>query len=91
MAKLDSSKKTIKKKVLLCILYHNKNIRLSKLLNKVQLNLIDQVLIINDGVNYFFERNDYKKIKFINREKKEFSISTNRNIALQYAKKKILN
>jgi len=88
MAKLDSSKKTIKKKLLLCILYHNKNIRLSKLLNKIQLNLIDQVLIINDGVNYFFERNDYKKIKFINREKKEFSISTNRNIALQYAKKK---
>ncbi len=88
MAKLDLSKKTIKKKLLLCILYHNKNIRLSKLLNKIQLNLIDQVLIINDGVNYFFERNDYKKIKFINREKKEFSISTNRNIALQYAKKK---
>ena len=27
MAKLDSSKKTIKKKLLLCILYHNKNIR----------------------------------------------------------------
>jgi len=88
MAKLDSSKKTIKKKLLLCILYHNKNIRLGKLLDKIQLNLVDQVLIINDGVNYFFKRNNYKKIKFINRVKKEFSISTNRNIALQYAKKK---
>ena len=88
MAKLDSSKKTIKKKLLLCILYHNKNIRLGKLLDKIQLNLVDQVLIINDGVNYFFKRNNYKKIKFINRVKKEFSISANRNIALQYAKKK---
>ena len=88
MAKLDSSKKTIKKKLLLCILYHNKNIRLGKLLDKIQLNLVDQVLIINDGVNYFFKRNNYKKIKFINRVKKEFSISTNRNIALKYAKKK---
>ena len=88
MAKLDSSKKTIKKKLLLCILYHNKNIRLGKLLDKIQLNLVDQILIINDGVNYFFKRNNYKKIKFINRVKKEFSISTNRNIALQYAKKK---
>jgi len=88
MAKLDSSKKTIKKKLLLCILYHNKNIRLGKLLDKIQLNLVDQILIINDGVNYFFKRNNYKKIKFINRVKKEFSISTNRNIALKYAKKK---
>jgi len=88
MAKLDLSKKTIKKKLLLCILYHNKNINLNKLLDKIQLDLVDQVLIINDGVDYFFKKKGYKKIKFINQAKKDFSISINRNIALKYAEKK---
>ncbi len=88
MAKLDIPKKTIKKKLLLCILYHNKKINLKKLLDKIQYNLVDQVLIINDGVNYFFKKKKYRSIKFINKPKKKFSISINRNIALKYAKKK---
>ncbi|MBD1162938.1 glycosyltransferase family 2 protein, partial [Pelagibacterales bacterium SAG-MED12] len=88
MAKFDLSKKTIKKKLLLCILYHNKKINLNKLLDKIQHNLVDQVLIINDGVDYFFKNKNYKFIKFVNKPKKKFSISINRNIALKYAIKK---
>lgn len=88
MAKLDLSKKTLKKKILLCILYHDKKINLKKLLNKIQLNLVNQVLIINDGVNYHFKKKNYKSIKFINEPKKDFSIPINRNIALKYAKNK---
>ena len=42
MAKLDLSKKAIKKKILLCILYHNKKINLEKLLNKIQLILLEE-------------------------------------------------
>jgi|688.fasta_scaffold513265_1 GT2 family glycosyltransferase len=88
MAKLDLSNKTLKKKILLCILYHDKKINLKKLINKIQINLVDQILIINDGVNYYFKKKNYKFIKFINKPKKKFSISINRNIALRYAKKK---
>ena len=64
-----------KKKLLLCILYHNKNINLNKLLEKIQLDLVDQVLIINDGVDYFFKKDGYKKIKFINQAKKDFELT----------------
>ena len=46
MAKLDLSKKAIKKKILLCILYHNKKINLRKLLNSIQLSFVGEVLII---------------------------------------------
>lgn len=56
MAKLDLSNKTLKKKILLCILYHDKKINLKKLINKIQINLVDQILIINDGVNYYFKK-----------------------------------
>ncbi|WP_440669494.1 glycosyltransferase [Candidatus Pelagibacter sp. HIMB1483] len=88
MAKLDLSKKTLKKKILLCILYHDKKINLKKLLNKIQLKFIQEVLIINDGIKYHFKDKRYGSIKFINEPKKKFSIPINRNIALKYAKKK---
>lgn len=88
MAKLDLSKKTLKKKILLCILYHDKKINLKKLLNKIQFKFIQEVLIINDGIKYHFKDKKYGSIKFINEPKKKFSIPINRNIALKYAKKK---
>ena len=56
MAKLDLSKKAIKKKILLCILYNNKKINLKKLLNSIQLSIIGEVLIINDGIDYHFKK-----------------------------------
>lgn len=88
MAKSNLSKKTLKKKILLCILHHNNQINLNKILDKIQLNLISQILIINDGINIFFKKKNYKLIKFINKKKKLHSIPINRNIALNYAKKK---
>ena len=88
MAKLDLSKKAIKKKILLCILYHNKKINLKKLLNSIQLSFVGEVLIINDGIDYHFKKKNLKKLKFINQPKQKFSISINRNVALNYAKKK---
>ena len=88
MAKLDLSKKAIKKKILLCILYHNKKINLKKLLNRIQLSFVGEVLIINDGIDYHFKKKNLKKLKFINQPKQKFSISINRNVALNYAKKK---
>ena len=87
MAKLDLSKKALKKKVLLCILYHNKRINLKKLLNKIQLNFVGRILIINDGIDYHFKRKNFKQIRFITRPKQKYSISINRNVALKYAKK----
>ena len=87
MAKLDLSKKALKKKILLCILYHNKKINLKKLLNNIQLSLVGEVLIINDGIDYYFRKNNLKKIKFINQPKQKYSISINRNFGLNYAKK----
>ena len=61
MAKLDLSKKALKKKILLCILYHNKKINLEKLLNKIQLNFVGRILIINDGIDYNFKKKILKK------------------------------
>ena len=60
MAELDLSKKAIKKKILLCILYHNKKINLKKLLNSIQLSFVGEVLIINDGIDYHFKKKNLK-------------------------------
>ena len=87
MAKLDLSKKALKKKILLCILYHNKKINLEKLLNKIQLNFVGRILIINDGIDYNFKKKNFEEIRFINQPKRKYSISINRNFALKYAKK----
>ena len=59
MAELDLSKKAIKKKILLCILYHNKKINLKKLLNSIQLSFVGEVLIINDGIDYHFKKKKF--------------------------------
>ena len=87
MAKLDLSKKALKKKILLCILYHNKKINLEKLLNKIQLNFVGRILIINDGIDHNFKKKKFEEIRFINQPKRKYSISINRNVALKYAKK----
>ena len=87
MAKFDLSKKALKKKILLCVLYHNKKINLKKLLNNIQLSFVGKVLIINDGIDYYFKKKKFKEIKFINQPKQKYSISINRNFALNYAKK----
>lgn len=88
MAKFNLPKKTIKQKLLLCILHHNKKINLTKLIDKLQFKLIDEILVVNDGINYFLKKKKYKKVKFLFRKKKIFSIPINRNIALKYAKNK---
>ena len=50
MGKSRLSKKTKINKVLICILYHDVNCDIAKLINNIQVTKKDKILIILDGI-----------------------------------------
>ncbi len=91
MAKHNLLKKTKYKKVLVCILYHNNEINLFKLIKKISLKKQHRILIVVDGKIIINNRKKIlqhnNKIKFIYSLKKK-TVAFNRNLAMNYAKKK---
>ncbi|MDC0408210.1 glycosyltransferase [Candidatus Pelagibacter sp.] len=90
MAKDNLFKKTKLKKVLVCILYHNIDVNLSSLINKIEINKNHSILIIVDGKKKIKNKKEIlslnNNIKFIYSLKKK-TVAFNRNLGLNYAKK----
>ncbi len=81
------------KRVLVSIIYHNQEIDLEKLLNKIEIKKKDSFLIIFDNIKNIFLnkrlKKKYKNINFIFGKRKTNKVPFYRNQALEYAKKKI--
>jgi hypothetical protein len=93
MAKFNLSKKTaIKKKVLICILYHDKNCDLAVLFKKLNLEKDFEFLIILDGVEKIKNQKKIlkkiKNIKILKAKKVKNSLPFNRNRAIKFLKEK---
>ena len=93
MAKFNLPKKTIiKKKVLICILYHDKSCDLSVLFNKLNLEKNFEFLIILDGVEKIKNQKKIlkkiKNIKLLKAKKVKNTLPSNRNQAIKFLKKK---
>ena len=91
MGKSSLSKKAKLNKVLICILYHDINYDIGKLIKKIQVKKRDKILIILDGIKNIKNEKRIlqlkKNIKIIYSKKRKNSIPFNRNLALEYAKK----
>ena len=88
MAKFSAPKKTRSiKRVLISILYHDQNIDLIKLIDKIKINKKDDLLIIFDNVNNhslnLILKKKYKNIKLFFGTKKSKKVPYYRNIALR--------
>ena len=93
MAKPNLSKKTtINKKVLISILYHDKNCDLLNLFNKLYLSKNFDFLIILDGLNTIKNQKiilkKFKRIRIYKVKKKNNSLPKNRNLSIKLLKKK---
>ena len=80
----------MKRRVLICILIHQKLINF-KNLQRIKLNKNDQLLIIFDKINLKFDKKKFKNIKDKKIKKKYNPVQYYRNLAIKYAKKKFEN
>ena len=91
MEKFSLSKKTKLNRILICILYHDINYDIGKLIKKIQIKKEDKILIILDGIKNIKNEKRIlqlkKNIKIIYSKKRKNSIPFNRNLAFKYAKK----
>lgn len=88
MAKFNLSKKTKLKRVLICLLFHEKNLSNLKILKNIAYNKNDHFLIIFDKIDCKVKLKKSKNITLLFENKKKNPVPFYRNLAIKYAKNK---